>query len=189
MFRPVVKEQSDILYSRLKPLQEEDDIPDSLTLYNHDHHASIIQERRMRKGLVEGLAAGFAIGTALGRIESGLPGNGRAGLAVEFKGVDVIGRNRNVLIGFIKDEKDILSRSRKATTQILESMGLRFNMDKCDHITLGYSERGLTATERKHVIHTTEEAVIGLEVNLEPVVIEHNGRQIPLSDTKQHLGE
>lgn len=189
MFRPVIQEDSDTLYSRLKPLQEEDDIPDSLTLFNHDHHASIIQERRMRKGLVVGLTAGFAIGTALGHIESGLPGHGRASLAAKFKGVDVIGRNRNVLVGYIQDEQGILSFSREATTKIFESMGLHFKMDKRDHITLGSSASGLTATERKHVIHTAEEALFGLEVCLDPVVIEQHGRRMPLSDVKRHLGE
>lgn len=99
-------------------------------------HCSIIQERRVRNGLARGLAAGFVIGNALSHIESGLPNRGRARISANFTGVDVVGRNRNVLIGHIHDEDEKLEKARYITRQILFDMGLRLKVDKTDHITL-----------------------------------------------------
>ncbi len=184
MFRPVEPDSADQIYSFLRPMQQEDDIPRHVKLFSHDLHASIIQERRMRNGLLKGLAAGFMISTALGHIEGGLPGRGQGRIKAQFTGVDIHGRNNNIISGRIKDQEGLISQSRLSTGRILKDMGLPINVDRRDHITLGRSESGMTPTEMRHVEHIIGDALLGLEVWLEPVAIEHDGRRISLSDAK-----
>jgi len=183
IYRPVVGEASDTIYERMKLLQDEQDIPSILKLFSGRMHCSIVQEERVRKGLAKGLAAGFVIGSALSHIENGLPNKGRGCVEARFTGVDVIGRNRNILIGHVRDEDGKLQRSRLITKKILSDMGLKINIDCSDHITLGVSQhKGLTQTERRHVMHTAFEVIADIPVSLDPVVVEHNNVVTPLSE-------
>lgn len=187
LFRPVAGESGEQIYERLHALQQEDDIPQSVHLFNRDHHNSLIQERRMRKGLVMGFAAGFAVSTALGHLESGLPGRGRGRVTAKVKSVSVLGRNRNILVANIVDQDEILERSRRAVSVILSDMGLRIDVDHSDHVTLGTSKSGMTPTESRHVEHVTEEVLLDVPIKLEPVAIEYHGRRLPLSEAQGQL--
>jgi hypothetical protein len=184
MFRPVQDESAAKIHERLNNLQHELDIPESVKLYNHDLHSSIIQERRMRRSLATHFAAGVAVGTILSHMEGGLPGNGKGVVSATFKQIDVIGRNRNIIIAHIEDEKGILRAQTESLTAILGSFGLHLNVDKHAHLTLGTSAAGLSATERRHVIHTVEEVVQGIPIELGPVEIEQNGHRVPLANAK-----
>lgn len=154
-----------------------------MRLFTGRLHSSIIQERRVRNGLARGLAAGFVLGSALSHIESGLPGQGRGSIEASFTGIDVIGRNRNILIGHIRDEEGKLAQARNTTKRILKDMGLRLEVDNVDHSTLGVSQgSGLTETERRHVMHTALEVVADVPVTLGPVVVDHDNVSTPLSE-------
>lgn len=187
MYRPVAAETTEEIYSRLRPLQQEEDIPGCVRLFDHDLHSSIVQERRMRKGLVMGFAAGFAVSSALGHLESSLPGHGRSHIKAEVKGVSLIGRNRNTITAQITDEAGVLPTSRQTVWHILGSMGLNMNIDRKDHITLGTSKGGITQTESRHIQHTVAEVLQDVPILLEPVVIEYNGQRLPLSEAKMHI--
>lgn len=185
VLRPVTPEVTAEIHTRLRLLQDEDDIPASVRIFDHDIHSSVIQERRVRRGLAKGLAAGFVLGNALGHIKNGLPGHGDGTLKARFTGVDVIGRNRNVLVGYIDDEDGILRKARHATKAILTDMGLRLHVDAHDHVTLGVDQAsGLTQTERRHVIHTAGDIISDIPILLGPVEVEHNGKRVPISQFK-----
>lgn len=187
LFRPAAYETSQTIYSRLRPLQQEEDIPTEVDLFTRDHHCSLIQERRMRKGLVKGFAAGFAVSAALGHLESGMPGHGRGTVDAKIAGVEIIGRNRNIITAIVEDPENVLSRSRQSVGQILGAMGLNMNIDRSDHITLGVSKTTITPTEGRHIRHVVEEALTGIPILLEPVAIDLNGKRSALSEAKSQI--
>ncbi len=187
LFRPTTEETSQEIYARLRALQQEEDIPEQVKLFVDGHHSSLLQERRMRKGLVMGFAAGFAVHTALGHVESGLPDHGRGRLTAQVTSVNVIGRNRNVIMANVADPDEILTRSRQAVRHILGDMGLTMNIDRADHVTLGTCNGGLTQTESRHVAHVAQEVLFDLPLELDPVVIQLNGRRVPLSEARDQL--
>ncbi len=185
LFRPVDSEVTEEVYERLHALQAEEDIPGNVKLFNRDLHSSIIQERRVRRGLAKGLATGFVLSSALTHIESGMPGHGRSRLDATITEVDVIGRNRNVLIAHLEDKRGVLGDQMETARHVLGSMGLKLSIDRKPHITLGESPAGLSKTERRHVIHTVQDTVMDVEVQLLPIMVEHNGRRLPLEAAKQ----
>lgn len=183
LLRPVLKPTVETIHENLRKLQHEDDIPKGLTLFSREMHVSIIQERRVRKGLARGLAAGFAIGNALSRLERGLVPESDESIRAKITGVDAVGRNRGVLIAHLDDDDGVLRQSRLCTRTILSEMGLKIDVDKKDHITLGTSNRqGLTETEKKHVLHTALEVIIDVPILLGPVEVDHNEKRSPLGE-------
>lgn len=187
LFRPVEQKTMDEMYEVVKTLQDEEDIPASVKLFNTDLHCTLVQERRMRRALARGLAGGFAASTALSRVENRLSREGAPAINFTVKSVDVIGRNRNLLIANITDPEKILKNQREALREVLGSMGLKLAMDKCDHITLGESKTGLTATERKHVIHMVEDTLPS-NGQLDSIIVEHEGIRLPLISPYQPPG-
>lgn len=187
LFRPVTEETSEQLYERLHALQQEDSIPSSVHLFNRDHHSSLIQERRMRNGLLIGVASGFAVHKALRRLEIGLPGNGRECITASVTSVRAIGRNRNVVMAGITDQDKVLTRSTKAARHILGDMGLHMELDNTAHVTLGEAERGLTHSESKSVEEIASEVLLDLPIKLDPVFVELNGCRMSLSEARCRL--
>lgn len=180
LFRPLSPESSASLYELTSSLQREEDIPRSIGLYNTDQHSSLIQERRMRKSLITGFVAEFAVGTTLAQLENGLSPDNASNIPFTYKSADVIGRNRNVIIARIVDKEGVLGKQRRAMQQILKNCGLTIDIDRCDHVTLGESEQGLTATEKKHVIHVLNDTLPAISGELLPIMVEHGGKRTPL---------
>lgn len=184
LYRPVSDESTQEIYKRLKSLQIEQSIPASVNLFNHDMHASVIPERRMRDGLLKSIAAGFATRTALASIERSLPEKGRSTVEAKITGADIIGRNRNILISRISDDNEVLGSSRRAIKRVMGDLGLKVTLDNYDHITGGKSKERLEYPTRVAVVHAVFETIMDIPIVLEPVHVEYAGHRMPLSEAK-----
>jgi len=185
LLRPVADVTEKDIYSATSMLQQDGIIPGEVELVDSGMHSSIIQTRRVREALKAGFAGGFVLSRDLCRLESGMPSRGRAEVPAHFTGVDTVGRNRNILIGRIKDPNGVLEAQSMAAHRILGNMGVKLKQDRAPHITLGESKPGLSVKEREQVIDGVFNVIRDIEVVLLPVEIEHNGFRRLLECAKQ----
>jgi hypothetical protein len=183
LYRPVSAEAVETVYERLRRLQQEDDIPKKVQLFQHELHSSLIQERRMRR-----FAQGLAIATRImpHLLHSNLPDVAKDTIPeAKITQTQMIGRNRNTLIARINDEEGRLHEDFAMMNDFFQQDGIKNPMlDKGAHITLGSTRKGevVTQTERRHVEHTVVETLGDIAIDLGPLWIEYKGLAQPLSD-------
>jgi len=185
LLREVDDETTDDIYDRTRELQQENFIPEKVTLFNHDLYSAIVQKRRIRKHLIANSAGRFTLSSVSRRIERDIPGHGRTGVNANIARVDTIGSDRKLIVARIKDKNGVLVNQGKVTKRVLGDYGIKLSRAEAPYIALGISDAGLSAAERSRTADAIFESIRGVEVSLGPVMIEHNGTRVPLDCAKE----
>ncbi|HVI60898.1 MAG TPA: hypothetical protein VM535_01935 [Candidatus Saccharimonadales bacterium] len=167
--RPLERELSRTILSRMGELHAAGDLPESVEL-RRTMHATLFPHRAFGKQVLKGLAAGYHLGKLNSQLNSGDHGQGQT--EAEMSGVNVY-KGRVI---YVKLDSPELEAERLHIAETMAAFGLRglerAAQEATLHMTVGQSKKGMSVTEQRHVRQVIHQEIDQVHPQERPLTFE-----------------